>query len=459
MADFGTAGSQIARISLAETVCMPNFYDSLGLTVGADAGQIKAAFHALAKSFHPDVNAGDDAAVKRFKQINEAYAILSNRERRRAYDLGLKHKRTAAPWRPRNAMVLIASFALTVGGGLYVSLLRYGGQFADAHHETFSARPTHISDGRQGGVAGGGAPPKAISAPAREPLAQASGAPPIAGPPATPAKEKTLLTDTVAPTAAIPPLAPTQAAPTAEAGAASAERAQTPALEGSPRPGSPPVSPAERDEAHHLYALGMERIGRGDVIAARALFLLAAKKGSVRSMRALAGTYDPQQLAKLKVLGFESDVSAAQQWYEKVGELDALAVGERIAPEEASQGRQGMSAPAGDLAQFRAAYLSGDGLTYVVIPEDWGEQVYRYGDTSRSAAKKDAQSYTLFTCDTAHVFTPQKPEDLAALRRAAVVRPGDARFAELDEKYLSGCNDPRIKSAIAKFATVRQESQ
>ena len=42
-----------------------------------------------------------------------------------------------------------------------------------------------------------------------------------------------------------------------------------------------------------------------------------------------------------------------------------------------------------NLAQFRAAYTSGEGLAYVVISDERGEHIYRYGDASRLTAKKD----------------------------------------------------------------------
>jgi len=102
------------------------------------------------------------------------------------------------------------------------------------------------------------------------------------------------------------------------------------------------------------------------------------------------------------------------------------------------------------LAQFGADYTSGVGLAYVVIKVKEDEHVYRYGDVSRLAAKKDRPVYTLFTCSTRHVFNPQDVEDRAALLKATVVKPGEPRFAELDAKYLSGCNDPLVKSAIPK---------
>jgi hypothetical protein len=103
-----------------------------------------------------------------------------------------------------------------------------------------------------------------------------------------------------------------------------------------------------------------------------------------------------------------------------------------------------------DLAQFRAAYTSGEGFAYVVIKDDKGERVYRYGDASRLTAKKDARGYMLFTCASPHVFLQQKPEDKAALMKARVVKQSDPDFAALDAKYLAGCKNPLVKSAIPK---------
>ena len=101
-------------------------------------------------------------------------------------------------------------------------------------------------------------------------------------------------------------------------------------------------------------------------------------------------------------------------------------------------------APDPELSQFRSAYTSGDGLAYVVIKKDGGEEVYRYGDASRLTAKKDPRGYMLFTCAAPHVFVPQKPEDKEALRSAEVVKAGEPRFAELDTKYVSGRRNPFV---------------
>jgi hypothetical protein len=103
-----------------------------------------------------------------------------------------------------------------------------------------------------------------------------------------------------------------------------------------------------------------------------------------------------------------------------------------------------------DLAKFRAAYTSGDGLSYVVINDTKGEHVYRYGDASRLAAKKNPRGYVLFTCNAPHVFIPDDERDGAALAKAAVVKADDQRFAELDAKYLASCHNPLVKSAIVK---------
>ena len=103
-----------------------------------------------------------------------------------------------------------------------------------------------------------------------------------------------------------------------------------------------------------------------------------------------------------------------------------------------------------DLAKFRAAYTSGDGIAYVVVNDEKGERIYRYGDASRLTAKKDTRGYMLFTCASPHVFVPQKPEDKTALMKAEVVKAGEPRFAELDNKYVSSCRNPLVKSAIPK---------
>lgn len=102
------------------------------------------------------------------------------------------------------------------------------------------------------------------------------------------------------------------------------------------------------------------------------------------------------------------------------------------------------------LEKFRAAYTSGSGLAYVVIDTDKGEKVYRYGDASREAAKKDQRGFMLFTCARPHVFVSDSVSDRAALAKAKVVQSGEPGFAQLDARYLAGCKNPLVKSALPK---------
>src|ERR1700731_1929180 len=63
-------------------------YEILGVTKGASAADIKSAFRKLAKKLHPDANKHDPKAATRFAEINAAYEIVGDKDKRKAFDNG-----------------------------------------------------------------------------------------------------------------------------------------------------------------------------------------------------------------------------------------------------------------------------------------------------------------------------------------------------------------------------------
>jgi hypothetical protein len=107
---------------------LPSF---LGLSRRSSGEDIRAAYWALSKEFHPDVNAGDKEAERRIKEINRAYGVLGDPEARAACNLILTRARALARRRFwRAAATGAAAFILTVGS-IYVTVWK---QHADIHH-------------------------------------------------------------------------------------------------------------------------------------------------------------------------------------------------------------------------------------------------------------------------------------------------------------------------------------
>lgn len=117
-----------------------DYYEILGVDRSADDKTIKSAYRRLARKYHPDVAKGKDAGGDKFKEISEAYEVLSDPEKRRRYDtLGPDWQRYAQPG------------AAGQPGGPRVE---YGdaGDFSDFFRSIFGDM------GRRGGGGGGGGP-------------------------------------------------------------------------------------------------------------------------------------------------------------------------------------------------------------------------------------------------------------------------------------------------------------
>src|SRR5437016_1648804 len=108
---------------------MKDLYKTLGVSEDADDAAIKKAYRKLAKDLHPDITGNDKKKTERFKEINEAYSVIGDKEKRAEYDR-LKH----APMRPDgmpegfDAEAFARTFGGMRGGGMRGGGVQFGGE-------------------------------------------------------------------------------------------------------------------------------------------------------------------------------------------------------------------------------------------------------------------------------------------------------------------------------------------
>lgn len=124
-----------------------DYYSILGVAKSDDGDAIKKAFRQLARKYHPDVNPGDKSSEDKFKEINEAYEVLSDKDKRAKYDqYGQYWDKVGAPGSSPG------------GGGYRPQGGPQGGDFNDVEFGKFDNFDEFINDllGRMGNSSGGG---------------------------------------------------------------------------------------------------------------------------------------------------------------------------------------------------------------------------------------------------------------------------------------------------------------
>ena len=116
-----------------------DYYESLGVPRGANEADIKKAFRKLAREFHPDVAKNKKQAEEKFKEINEAYEVLSDPAKRKRYDELGANWQSGAEFRPPPGFESFGRGRASTGGGAN-SFQFDGTGFSDFFEQLFGSR-------------------------------------------------------------------------------------------------------------------------------------------------------------------------------------------------------------------------------------------------------------------------------------------------------------------------------
>ena len=109
-----------------------DYYEVLGIDKAATDSDIKKAFRSLARKFHPDKNPDDPEAEMKFKELQEAYTILSSPEERRKYDMFGHDRPGGSPFGPRGFQGVNINFDDLFGGGFESIFSQFFGDSASS---------------------------------------------------------------------------------------------------------------------------------------------------------------------------------------------------------------------------------------------------------------------------------------------------------------------------------------
>lgn len=131
-----------------------DYYEVLGVSKEASEGDVKKAYRRLARKLHPDVNPGDKTAQKRFQEVQEAYDVLRDSEKRRAYDRFGHAGRPSMGFDPSSA----GGFGGRPGGGFegttFEGFQFEGGDLGDLFGNLFGGRARRTEPEKGGDAQG-----------------------------------------------------------------------------------------------------------------------------------------------------------------------------------------------------------------------------------------------------------------------------------------------------------------